>query len=160
MMIIVAERDHHSHLPPLRHENLNRSRKQIITKMKKIILFVAGTLLSVAMVNAQTQDSTRSKSSSQSGSTQTPSANYQNYPTKDMKRIKSSEIPASLRTTLQGPEYSGWENSPLYYNSTTGEYSYQPTGSGSSSSSSSGQKNNSGWYRFDKNGKRIPDSNK
>jgi len=131
--------------------------------MKKIILFVAGTLLSVAMVNAQTQsDSSRTKSGTQSGSqsrtNQTQSSNYQNYPTKDMKRVNSSDIPASLRTTLQGQEYSGWENATIYHNSTTGEYAYQPTGSGSTSavSGNSGQKNAT-WYRFDKNGKRIPD---
>jgi len=140
--------------------------------MKKIILVLVCTAGSLAMVNAQT-DTTRTKSSSQSGSSQSGSSQsgsqsnqyaqkqYQNYPTKDMKRINSNDVPSSLKSTLQGSEYKGWESGTIYQNSTTGEYFLQSSpsnGSSSGSTSATGSKNNSKWYRFDKNGKRIPDS--
>jgi hypothetical protein len=130
--------------------------------MKKIILLIACAAGSIAMVNAQT-DTTRSSTSStsqsqSSQSTQYAQSQYQNYPTKDMKRVNSSEIPASLKTTLQGPEYKGWESGTVYQNSTTGEYYLQS--SPSSSTSATGKKSSPTWYHFDKSGKRVPDSPK
>ena len=122
--------------------------------MKKITLFIAAAAFSVAVANAQT-DSLRNTSSG--SPTQTPTT-YQNYPTKDMKRVAPNEIPASLRTTLQGPEYKGWENGTIYFNSATNEYSYQAQPAKGSNSATSGSKNNATWYRFDKSGKRIPDT--
>lgn len=75
--------------------------------MKKIILILAGALcLSTAAVQAQDatnkakQDSTR----------QSPSTNYQ----KDMVKIQATDVPSSLRTTLQDAQYKGWEKATLY----------------------------------------------
>lgn len=123
--------------------------------MKKLILVIAGTAFSIAMVNAQS-DSIRTKPATTMSKTQ--STMYQNYPTRDMKKISSSEIPASLRTTLQGTEYKGWENGTIYLNSTTNEYSYQAAPVKGNNSTSKDM-NAVGWYRFDQSGKRITDLN-
>jgi len=122
--------------------------------MKKIILLLVCALCSAAIANAQA-DSSRTKSSTYSAN-----PNYQSYPTRDMKRVSSSEIPASLRTTLQDSEYRGWENGTIYFNSITNEYSLQatPSSSGSTSSTSAAGTKSLSWYRFDKSGKRIPDT--
>lgn len=120
--------------------------------MKKIILFIAASVCSVAMVNAQT-DTTKTMTKT----TTTQSTAYQTYPTKDMKKVSVSELPASLRTTLQAPEYKGWENSTVYYNATTGQYSYQaPAMNGTTSATTT--KTQPQWYHFDKAGKRLPDT--
>jgi hypothetical protein len=121
--------------------------------MKKITLFIAAAAFSVAVANAQT-DSLRTTSS---GSPTQTTTTYQNYPTKDMKKVAPGEIPASLRTTLQGPEYKGWENGTIYFNSVTNEYSYQAQPAAGNNNSAQGKKSVATWYRFDKSGKRIPD---
>lgn len=72
--------------------------------MKKIILILAGSLcLSTAAVQAQDvpQDTTRQSEQSQ---------NYR----KDMVKIQASEIPTSLRTTLQDAQYQGWEKATIF----------------------------------------------
>lgn len=78
---------------------------------------------------------------------------YKSYPTKDMIKVKTADIPSTLRTTLQGSEYGGWETGTLYQNSTTKEYSLQLPRSGAGASNNK----NNGWHRFDQQGKMIPD---
>jgi len=131
--------------------------------MKKIMIIacIAG---SIAIANAQI-DTTDARDSRdlRKAQSQNPQATkqaqtqYQDYPTKDMRRMNSSDVPAGLRTTLQGSEeYKGWENGTVYYNANTKEYFLRNTSPGSSSAAT-GQKNNAMWYHFDKEGKRVPD---
>jgi hypothetical protein len=112
--------------------------------MKKIMLMIAGLLLvSVMAVNAQvSQDTTKTSPGSTMGTDQ--SSNY----TKDMEVIQASDVPASLKTTLQGSEYTGWEQGKVYRNTTTNEYLIV-IGT-----------DDAKVYRFDSNGSRIEDLNK
>jgi hypothetical protein len=121
--------------------------------MKKVCLFIAGALISASVAYAQSPvDSSRTQSKDRKKGT---SSAYQNYPTKDMRKLNSKDVPNSLRTTLQGSEFKGWESGSVYYNSSTNEYFYQ---SGNNNvSGNANQKNNNTWYRFDSQGKRIED---
>jgi hypothetical protein len=130
--------------------------------MKKIILPLVGALLlSAGSLQAQQSDTTGTSSRTQTGKTkkQTSTQDQQrtdqsrrsksgqnpNQQSGDMDRsrgelviIQSSEVPASLRTTLQDQKYSGWENAIIYHNKTTGEYLISPRP-----------------YRFDSQGKEM-----
>lgn len=87
--------------------------------MKKHIVFVAGLLLAGASVSFAQVDTTNSRSNDASasqanpalsGQPQQPDQNYR----KDMSKIKSSEVPANLNETLNGSQYSGWEQGTIY----------------------------------------------
>ncbi len=67
---------------------------------------------------------------------------------KDMTALKSTEIPASLRETLQGAQYKGWDasTSKIYRNQTSDLYVVQITDGTMTKT-----------YRFDKQGKPIND---
>ena len=122
--------------------------------MKKLMLTCAGMLLiGLAAVNAQvTQDTSRTpvregdpaiSQPQQQDQTQTQEqTNYQ----RDMTVIKSDDVPASLRSTLQGSEYRGWENGKIYRSKTDNSYTVL-IGEGTSQKT----------YKFDKNGKRMDD---
>jgi hypothetical protein len=108
--------------------------------MKKLMLTIASLLfVSIMAVNAQVSTDTTSVSGQPS---QTDQSNY----TRDMEAIQSSEVPASLRSTLQGSEYSGWEEGKVYRNSTTNEYLIVIGDEDAKV------------YRFDANGSRIEDT--
>ncbi|MBA4053488.1 MAG: hypothetical protein C0490_02130 [Marivirga sp.] len=108
--------------------------------MKKIILILAGALcLSVAVVNAQNATQ-RSKDST---SVQ-PSQAY----VKDMVRINATEIPASLRSTLQESQYKGWENAAIYRSKNSDMYLVEMRD----------ENDRSKTYRFDANGKLVKDN--
>ena len=78
--------------------------------MKKLMLTYAAVFcLSAVAVNAQDP---------QKKDTATQSQNYR----QDMTVIKSSEIPASLRTTLQDAQYKGWETGTIYTNKAKDTY--------------------------------------
>lgn len=104
--------------------------------MKKVILIIACTAFSVAIASAQT-DTTTNKS--RQGQTQTSTQSS------DWVKVKSSEIPSSLRTTFQGTDYKGWENGTVYRNKSTNEYYLEMQSTGSSPA----------LYYFDRNGKRT-----
>jgi len=107
--------------------------------MKKTILILAGALcLSVATVNAQDAPQ-RSKDST---SVQ-PTQNY----VKDMAKINATEIPASLRSTLQGSQYTGWENATIYRSKDSDMYLVEMKDASDRTTS----------YRFDANGKIVKD---
>jgi hypothetical protein len=111
--------------------------------MKKVMLTLAGMLfVSVLAVNAQVASDTSSTSTNQPSMSSDDQANY----TRDMEVIQSSEVPASLRSTLQGSEYSGWEDGKVYRNSSTNEYLIVIGDEDAKT------------YRFDANGSRIEDS--
>ncbi len=93
--------------------------------MKKLILTVAGMLLvSLMAVNAQVEPSTEMNQDTTQSSTQTPGVmgdDQSNY-SRDMEVIQPTDVPQSLRTTLEGTEYSGWEEGKVYRNTTTNEF--------------------------------------
>lgn len=105
------------------------------------MLTIASLLfVSVMAVNAQVSSDTSSVSG------QPPVSDDMSNYTRDMEVIQSSEVPASLRSTLQGSEYSGWEEGKVYRNSTTNEYLIVIG------------EEDAKVYRFDANGSRIEDT--
>jgi hypothetical protein len=109
--------------------------------MKKLMLTIASLLfVSVMAVNAQVSSDTSSVSG------QPPVSDDMSNYTRDMEVIQSSEVPASLRSALQGSEYSGWEEGKVYRNSTTNEYLIVIGDEDAKV------------YRFDANGSRIEDT--
>lgn len=108
--------------------------------MKKIILMMAGALcLSVAVANAQNPaQPPRDTTSVQ------PSQNY----VKDMVKIKATEIPASLRSTLQASQYKGWENATIFRSKNSDTYLIQMQDANDRMKT----------YRFDASGKPLKDN--
>lgn len=106
--------------------------------MKKTILILATALcLGTVAVQAQdvTQDTTRQSQQSQ---------NYR----KDMVTIQATEIPTSLRTTLQDAQYQGWENATIYRSKANDMYLIEmKDGSGKTKV-----------HKFDAKGKAIRDN--
>lgn len=45
--------------------------------------------------------------------------------TKNMIHLEASEVPASLKRTLQAPEYEGWESGMLYKDKSNNHYILQ-----------------------------------
>jgi hypothetical protein len=117
--------------------------------MKKLVLLFAGMfMLGIVAVNAQQVDTTGVTPSAPS-TQQQPSATQQpsdQYIQKDYETVKSADVPSSLRTTLKGSEYTGWESGSVYRNKTNNGYMVR-IGSGDQTKN----------YYFDKGGKRIQD---
>jgi hypothetical protein len=122
--------------------------------MRKILMTIAGALLiGVTAVNAQT-DSTQQKRPDQppgqaEPSTQQPNQGQSQYRTQDRVTVPADQVPSSLRQTLQGSQYKGWETVPLYQDRTTQEYYFEMQ-------DANGTTNR--LYRFDRNGKPITGS--
>ena len=107
--------------------------------MKKLMLLFAAVLcLSVVAVQAQDTQKKDTTGVSQS----------QNY-RQDMTVIKSSDIPASLKTTLQDAQYKGWETGTFYTNKAKDSYVVEIRDASTSKTKS---------YRFDANGKPMRDN--
>ena len=119
--------------------------------MKKLMLLFAGMfMLGIVAVNAQQVDTTGTRATQQPSATEQPSATQQQssdqYIQKDYETVKSTDVPASLRTTLKGSEYTGWESGSVYRNKTSNGYMVR-IGSGDQTKN----------YYFDKSGKRTQD---
>lgn len=121
--------------------------------MKKLMLLFAGMfMLGIVAVNAQQVDTTGTRATQQPSATpsatQQPATQQQSdqYIQKDYETVKSADVPSSLRTTLKGSEYTGWESGSVYRNKTTNGYMVR-VGSGDQTKN----------YYFDKGGKRIQD---
>jgi hypothetical protein len=153
--------------------------------MKKIILSIAGSfLLCTGIVQAQ-QDTTRTNNRTQQRpTTQQPQPVPQPQPQTqqqpnpqqpsqylrdDMKVLKQDQLPESLRQTLRGTEYKGWEQSTIYQDPATGEYLLEmntpivtPNNTNPSPVTSQDQSGNNSprTYRFDRNGRVIENKNK
>ena len=111
--------------------------------MKFHNLFTVALIVSASAAFAQ-QDTTHAVQQPQSQSQQPQSPNQQpseQFNVKEYSEIQSSELPASLRTTLQGDEYKGWENGKLYRQN-NGQSYYLNIGTANSTKN----------YYFDKNG--------
>lgn len=117
--------------------------------MKKLVLLFAGMfMLGIVAVNAQQVDTTGVTPPAPS-TQQQPSATEQpsdQYIQKDYEIVKSADVPSSLRATLKGTEYTGWESGSVYRNKTSNGYMVR-IGSGDQTKN----------YYFDKGGKRIQD---
>lgn len=127
--------------------------------MKKVMMTIAGMLfISLAAVNAQTDTTQRTPTQPSSPTVepgQQPDQQQQQqqrqYRAADRVTVPSDQVPASLRETLQSPQYKGWENVPLYQDKTTQEYYFQmPDQNGTTKK----------LYRFDRNGKAISGSSR
>ncbi|HEY9007216.1 hypothetical protein [Ohtaekwangia sp.] len=120
--------------------------------MKKVMLFFAGVfMIGIAAVNAQDSTRTSQPATQQPSVTQPSQSSSQTQPSdqynqKDYTMIKSNEVPSSLRTTLKGSEYTGWESGQVYRNKTNNGYLVR-VGSGDETKN----------YYFDRSGKRIQD---
>jgi len=103
--------------------------------MKKLMLTIAAVFcLSAVAVHAQDPQ--------KKDTTQTQSQNYR----QDMTVIKSAEIPATLRTTLQDAQYKGWETGTFYTNKAKDTYVVEIKDATTNKTMA---------YRFDASGKPI-----
>lgn len=161
--------------------------------MKRSILTLAGSLLlSLTIVRAQ-QDTAQTKRSGinapRPANTQQPQPQYpqtqprQNqaqpiqpsprlqgqYRRDDMIVVPQDQLPESLRETLRGTPYQGWEQSTIYQDPSTGEYLLDmgatTTGNATNKTNPGVNQNSSGnntqrTYRFDRNGRVVKDKNK
>lgn len=108
-------------------------------------MIVAGMLfVSVVAVQAQEEKKDSTSLRPQQPTEQQPGS----IKLKDMTVLKSTEIPATLRETLQAPQYKGWDaaTSKIYRNQTSDLYVVQIQDGTMTKT-----------YRFDKEGKPIND---
>ena len=112
--------------------------------MKKVMLLFVGVLFAgVAGMYAQEQDTTFMKQDREDiAAMSEPSSSY----TKDMVQITAMDIPASLRSKLQGSRYKGWENAVFYRSQNYEGYVVEMK---------DGDKIKT--FRFDGNGRPVPD---
>ncbi|MEI9918471.1 MAG: hypothetical protein WDO14_06685 [Bacteroidota bacterium] len=109
--------------------------------MKKLILITSCVALFAVTTYAQT-DTTKSKTQTQpQPTTQQSDELRKDQDMKGWTKVQSSEVPANLRTTLNGTEYSGWETGTVYRNEAGDSYQLRTSG------------NTPKTYYFDKNGK-------
>jgi len=124
--------------------------------MKKLMLLGTGLLLASAITYAQVdttstpQRSTPQQSTPQVAPPQQESQNASDQSktqiTKNMIRIQASDVPKSLKHTLEAPEYEGWENATLYKDKSNNHYMLQIQNGGKMRT-----------HHFDSNGKPVGD---
>jgi len=109
---------------------------------------IAAGALFMGTVAVQAQDTTSFKRSDSTSLQQPTSQEPGSTKLKDMTALKSTEIPAALRETLQAPQYKGWDASTtkIYRNQTSDLYVVQIQDGTMTKT-----------YRFDKDGKPIND---
>ena len=115
--------------------------------MKFNHLFTAALIVGASATAFAQQDTTRAAQQPQSQSQQPQSPNQQpsdQFNVKDYSEVQSSDVPASLRTTLKGDQYKGWESGKIYRQNNGNGY-YLSTGTGTSAKN----------YYFDKDGKAV-----
>jgi hypothetical protein len=104
---------------------------------------IAVAALGLASAQAQVTDTTRIKQTDPTYNPPTQPGNQYNTQ-RDYMQIRSNEAPSSLRSTLKGNDYSGWENGMLYRNRTDNGYMLR-IGEGADTRS----------FYFDKSGAKI-----
>ena len=118
--------------------------------MKPVKLILSSALL-IASIAAYSQDTTgvttppapvEQDQTSPQNQVEQDQANFK----KDMIIIPATEVPASLRGTLQGTQYKGWENGTIYRNQSSDMFMVEVR-----------EGNQTKTYRFDKNGKAVKD---
>ena len=123
--------------------------------MKKIIVFAAALLIGVGAASAQapTTDTTKNPSKSTQQKSQSSSDQMTKDKTADNRMdagkngdrtlIQTADVPVSLRQSLRGSDYTGWENGRVY-KTRNGEYLVEINNQGTKKT-----------HRFDANGKPI-----
>ena len=125
--------------------------------MTKLMLLGAGLLIGTAVAHAQvdttrTQQRTTPQQSTPQAEPIPESKDYvkdqpkDQIDTKDMTRVKSSDVPEALRQALQSPEYKGWENGAIYKSKSNSNYTIVINNGGKKET-----------YRFGPDGKPIGD---
>jgi len=116
---------------------------------------IAGALLiGVTAANAQNDTIQRKRNDQPPGEVnplpQTQQQQQQSmYRTQDRVTVPADQVPSSLRQTLQGSQYKGWETAPMYQDRVTQEYYFElPDANGTTRH----------LHRFDRNGKPITGS--
>ncbi len=125
--------------------------------MKKTTLVLAGALFIGATATfAQSQDTTRRSTQPTQPTQQQPTQQRPSTQATDRDdmtgwtSVNSTDVPASLRETLNGTQYSGWDNqSNNLYRNEAGEYRLRM-----------GDRDNEKTYYFDRNGKSMKKPNK
>ena len=114
--------------------------------MKKTILTLVGLLMIGAGVNAQSDSTTTNVPDNYSQMNQAePSGTSAQQPVnQDRVRVQATDLPASMRQTLSGAQYKGWESAPIYMNKSTNQYSFDLANNGTTKT-----------YTFDQSGKPI-----
>jgi hypothetical protein len=121
-----------------------------LLSMKRVKLILASSMV-IAAFAANAQDTTKlapphptvqQDQTAPKNQTQKDQANFK----KDMIVIPPAEVPASLRSTLQGSQYKGWENGTIYRNQSSDMFMVEMRDG-----------NQTRIYRFDQNGKAIKD---
>lgn len=122
--------------------------------MNKLIVSAVGALLmSATTLYAQHDTSVYQPVPSQATppAQPTPPARIQDqYREPDRVIVPLEEIPPTMRETLLEPQYKGWENSSIYQDKATGDYTLDI--------SSGNDKPKT--YRFDKSGRLMEDPDK
>jgi hypothetical protein len=114
--------------------------------MKKLVLTFASVLLISVMAATAQELSDTTKTGVKSEKSEESQSNEAVNSKKDLVRVQTNEVPASLRKTLEDPMYAGWENSTIWRNKTNDEYTVEILNGTTTKT-----------YRFDKNGKPIID---
>lgn len=101
------------------------------------MLLGAGLLIGTAVAHAQvdttrTQQRTAPEQSTPKAEPIPESKDYvkDQIDTKDMMRIKSSDVPEALQQALKSPEYKGWENGAIYRSKSNNNYTIVITNGG------------------------------
>ena len=103
-------------------------------------LFTAALIASASVVaTAQQTDTTKIQQHAKDQEKGQPTNEFNS---KDYSQMQGTDVPANLRTTLQGDEYKGWENGKVYRRN-NGDGYYLSTGSGNTAKN----------FYFDKSGK-------
>jgi hypothetical protein len=119
--------------------------------MRKIAMTIAGMLfVGLAAVNAQSDSTRRTMPTEEPMEQPNVNPSQSQYRSADRVTIPADQVPSSLRQTLQGTQYKGWETTPLYQDKRSQEYYFElPDANGTTKR----------MYRFDRNGKTISGSN-
>ena len=123
--------------------------------MNLVKLILAGAMI-IAAISANAQDTTKvsippppvpqDQTAPQNQTQQDQAQQDQTNFKKNMIIIPSTDVPASLRSTLQGGQYKGWENGTIYRNQSSDMFMVEMRDG-----------NQTKMYRFDQNGKAIKD---
>jgi hypothetical protein len=116
----------------------------------KLIKLILATTMATAVFAVNAQDTTKlttpqpvqQDQTAPQNQVQKDRANFK----KDMIVIPSAEVPASLRSTLQGSQYKGWEKGTIYRNQSSDMFMVEMRDG-----------NETRIYRFDQNGKAVKD---
>ncbi len=119
--------------------------------MKKFVLIMAGALCLGAAAYAQDQQPTRDSTSFQSTQPEQPAPDAATIPAyrRDMTQIQPGDVPSGLLSTLERPQFKGWEDGAVYSNADKSVFIVEVKDEAEGRLKA---------YRFDANGKPITDN--